>query len=310
MIPREQTMADWISEADQWIESREKTRKEYLSELDRAIQKYGKKKTVSANNEVLRVLLEGIQENYILPVRPLVDKQWTSTVREYYRSSKNHKYLAAYSNYRTLASALSSDQSLRGIIRLIESDPECRGLAINPGQKAKYLIKRELLASLLNAGFAAAKDERRSQRVVSRLENLLQEQVLIQTPVNLSTFNRLEEKIRSLKDSEGDSFAIHVCAKKGLPFSIILTGGPQIHILIKSFSLPIFRGQRTDVFHEYKDLDVDKLVETVKSMVLYDEPTPLAKHFGMDFCGSLEEFEDEQEFVRFWNEAHNDCCYG
>lgn len=299
-------MDEWISEADQWIESREEARKGYLSELDSAIQKFGKKKTVSANNEVLRVLLKGIQENYILPVRPLVDKKWTSAEREYYRNSKNHKYLAAYSNYRTLASALSSDQGLRGIIRLIESDPECKGLVINPGQKSKYLIKRDLLTALLNTGYAAAKDERRSQRAVSRLENLPQEQVLIQAPVNLSTFNRLEEKIRSLKDSEGDIFAIHVCVKKGLPFSIILTGGLKIHILIKSFSLPIFRSQRTDVFHEYKDLDVEELVETIKSIVVYDEPTPLAKNFGMEFCGSLEEFEDEEEFVRFWNEAHND----
>lgn len=60
------------------------------------------------------------------------------------------------------------------------------------------------------------------------------------------------------------------------------------------------------MFHEYKDLDVEELVETIKSIVVYDEPTPLAKYFGMEFCGALEEFEDEEEFVRFWNEAHND----
>jgi len=196
-------MDEWISDADQWIESREEIRKEYLGELDSAIQKFGKKKTVSANNEVLRVLLKGVQENYILPVRPLVDKKWTSAEREYYRNSKNHKYLAAYSNYRTLASALSSDQSIRGIIRLVESDPECKGLVINPGQKAKYLIKRELLTALLNTGYAAAKDERRSQRAVSRLENLPQEQVLIQTPVNLSTFKRLEEKSEASRIQRG-----------------------------------------------------------------------------------------------------------
>lgn len=289
----------------QWIDDLDAESKDYLMALDRAIYQYCKKKSVSASNKVLLALLKGIEENRSLAIFPIMDWHFEHTAeRQYYCDKRKRKYLSAYSNYNSFREIFSEPQTLRGLIRLIDADPECGGLAINPGQKNAYFVRKELLVGMLDAGYAAVDNERAPEKAVLTLEGQGTEQLLIRTPISEEAFNLVADKIRYLDGAEGRDLIIHVREGRGLPYSVFLTGGPEIHILIKSITSDPFDQENIEVFHEYKDLPTEQIVDTMRRKLLYSEPTVLIEHISPKFCGNLLNVEEEKEFVQFWSKMY------
>ena len=298
-------MPENIDVSLKWIDDLDAESKDYMMVLDRAIHQYRKKKSVSASNKVLIALLKGIKENRSLAIFPIMDWHFEHPAeRQYYFDKKKHKYLSAYSNYNSIREIFSSTQALRGIIRFIETDPECKGLAINPGQKNAFLVRKELLVEMLDAGYAAAENERTPEKAVLTMEGQGAEKLLIRAPISEEAFSAVADKIRSLDGSEGRELIIHVDEGGDLPYSVFLTGGSKMHILIKTFAPSPFDRKDIDVFHEYKDLETEYVVDTMRRKLLYTEPTELIEHISPEFYGNLLDWEEEKEFVQFWSKRY------
>ena len=292
-------MDELVESVDKMIGELEQRRLLYLRLLDDAISKYNETKNRDAYDEAIGTLAAGVKLNCSLVCRPIVSEGWIRCDREFFQNDSNQKYVAAYSNYKSGSSLLTVNQSLQGLIRFIDSDPECMGLTINPGQENMFLVQRELLLDIMDAWETQTRQNAEDPSEFEDTDKVIQ--TIISPPIDLEEYKGIEKDIRRLSGTVGDSLDILVDMEHDLPYSIHLTGGDKIHMEILSFSLPVFSNDgHVRTFRLYKDLGVEDVVEAVKRICLYAEPSDLNEYINLSFCGGFLDYDEGKDFMSLW----------
>ena len=290
-------MSELIEYVDNLVKETENRRMNYLDALDGALAEFSEKRSRSARKKVKRVLERGIKENYCLICNPIVAKGWTRCDREFFQDENNKKYLVVYSNYDTVRPIISVNQSLPGIIKLIESEPKCEGVVVNPVQKNSCFLKRKRLSKMMKVAEPYTEYDR--EEPTNCQDRTVQ--IIISPPVDVLTYENIAKDIRRLAGKAEDTYDILVDLDNDCPYSIHLSGGEKMHMEIISFSLPVFSNDgHVRAFRMYKDLEVENVVEAVKRICLYAEPADLNEYINLSFCGGFLDYDEGKDFMSLW----------
>ncbi len=134
-------------------------KKYYVEELDEVMREYAGDPDAIGLFSVLCGVFEGIEQNYSLPCPAEMDLENGQIKPMFLKKKDGKEHLVVLTTLDGEKYPAVADIKLRSLIRLVFNTENCEGIIINPFEKHKLFVPKQLLAYTLAAGYRIAEDD-------------------------------------------------------------------------------------------------------------------------------------------------------